>query len=399
MFNKSIYPLKLIPEKNDLYFSKIENFLFIIGTILVFLSFIRYWPNYFWDLNVYQNAINIFNSGGSAYLDFDGLRFVYAPYVLILFSLLGKTLSFSLVVLYLSSCLFILRQKLGSQLILYTVISSSVFFNDFIARSFATGNLTIFLHFSIITSACIRCKKHKEIFLLIILIATLIKPYLFAYVFLGFTIWPNERKYIKGLSITILLITLLFVSQLFFTPDLFRDFTESLFLQAIGDRGGPGRDVGLAPYWLFGSVLNRYFALGLHFIFVFLLGKSFFHLAKLLDKFLNIEDARKLIFFISLICVTFINPRMKVYDYWIVLGSSAGIICTLFSQPNFLSMKVKFYSLILTGLVFSFLPVVLKIYLPPFLSYSLCLFFYKKDRSSNDSLSSNFYRRTYDRGT
>ena len=141
----------------------------VIGSILVFLSFFKYWPNYFWDLDVYQNAINIFNSGGSAYADLDGLKFVYAPYILILFSLLGANLSLSLVVFYLASSFSILRQRLGGQLIIYSVISSLLFSNDFIVKSIATGNLTIFLHFSIISSSCIRSKKNIELFLFLII--------------------------------------------------------------------------------------------------------------------------------------------------------------------------------------------------------------------------------------
>ena len=112
MLNKCIYPLKLIPPKIKVDFFKLEKNLLIIGSILVFLSLFNYWPNYFWDLDVYQNAINIFNSGGSAYADLDVLKFVYAPYILILFSLFGPTLSFSLVVFYLASSFSILRQRL-----------------------------------------------------------------------------------------------------------------------------------------------------------------------------------------------------------------------------------------------------------------------------------------------
>jgi len=386
MLNKRIYQLKHIFSRKNMFFLMLEKFLLIIGTILLFYSFFSYWPNYFWDLDVYQNAINIFNSGGSAYFDLDGLKFVYAPYILILFSLLGANLSFSLVILYLFSSASILRQKLGSQLIMYSVISSLLFSNNFIAKSIATGNLTIFLHFSIISSACIRSKKHIELFLLTVAIAALIKPYLFAYLLLGFTLWPNERKYIKGIVITTILVALLSVSQLFFTPDLFSGFTESLYAQAIGVIDGPGRDVGIAPYWIFGNFLDRQNALGLHFIFVILLGKSFFELGKSIVKLINKEDAQKLIFFISLLCITFINPRMKVYDYWIVIGSSTGIICTLFRQPKFLSMEFKFYSLILTGLVFMFLPVIYKIYLPPSLSYLLCFYYYKNISFSEDYL-------------
>ena len=397
MFNKSNYQLKLIPPQVNIDLFKIEKILLIIGTIFLIFSFFSYWPNYFWDLDVYQNAVNIFNSGGSAYLDLDGLKFVYAPFVLILFSLFGTTLSFSLVVFYLVSSLSILRQRLGRQLIVYSVISSLLFSNDFIAKSIATGNLTIFLHFFIISSACIRSKKHIELFLLTVAISSLIKPYLFAYVFLGFALWPNKRKYIKSIVITAILVSLLSVSQLFFTPDLFSGFTGSLFAQAIGDLNGPGRDVGLAPYWMFGNFLDREYALGLHFLFVILLGKLFINLGKLIDKFINKEDARKLIFFIFLLFITFINPRMKVYDYWIVLGSSAGIICTLFRQPKFLSIEFKFYSLILTGLIFLFLPVIYKIYIPPTLSYFLCFYYYKKNRSSGDYLNNNREMRTLHR--
>ena len=369
--------IKTFLSKNKSRFSYLEKGLLTIGTFLVFFSLLKSWPHYLWDLFVYQNAIDIFNSGGSAYSDLDGLKFVYPPYVLILFSFLGTNLSLSLVVFYLSSSLSILRQRLSTQLITYSLISSFLFFNNFLAKSIATGNITIFLHFSIISSASIRSKKNIEIFLLTVAISSLIKPYLIAYLFLGFALWPNKRKYVKGILITAILVAFLFVSQLFFTPELFSGFTESLFAQAIGDVDGPGRDVGLAPYWIFGNFLDRKYALALHFLLVILLGKSFVKLGQLINKFINKEHAIQLIFFISLLCITFINPRMKVYDYWIALGSCTGIIFTLFRQPKFLSFELKFYSLILTGLLFMFVPVIYKIYIPPFLSYFLCFYYYK----------------------
>ena len=178
------------------------------------------------------------------------------------------------------------------------------------------------------------------------------------------------------------------MSQLFFTPELFRGFTESLYNQAIGDANGPGRDVGKALYWIFANSFKRQYALGLHFIIVILIGKSFFNLGQSVVKLIKNDDAKKLLFYICLICITLINPRMKVYDYWIVLGSSVGIIFTLFLQPDFLSRKIKFLSLILTGLVFMFFdfPVIYKIYIPPSISYFLCFYYYKTQKLSNNSL-------------
>ena len=137
-------------SKIKVVFSRQENYLLILGILVALFSFFKFWPNYFWDLNVYQNSVNIFNSGGSPYLDLEGLKFVYSPYVLILFSLLGKNLSLFLILYYISSSLLILKKNLGLQLILYSIISSLFFFNDFFSKSIATGNLTIFLHFSIL---------------------------------------------------------------------------------------------------------------------------------------------------------------------------------------------------------------------------------------------------------
>ena len=381
-----MYHLRLIASGKTFDFLKLEKLLLIISTFFVFDSFFTYWPNCFWDLDVYQNAINIFNSGGSAYFDLDGLKFVYTPYILVLFSLLGTNLSLSLVIFYIFSTFSILRQKLGSQFFIYSLISSLLFSNDFIAKSIATGNLTIFLHFAILSTACSKSKKNIEVFLLTVAISSLIKPYLFAYVILGFILWPNQMKYIKGIVITTILVALLSFSQLIFTPDLFRGFTQSLYTQAIGTIDGPGIDVGSAPYWIFGNYLDRHYALALHFISVILLGKLFFDLGKSMAKLIKKEDAKKIIFFISLLFITFINPRMKVYDYWIVMGSSAGIIFTLFRQPKFLSIVFKLFILILIGLLFKFLPLMYKIYLPPFLSYLLCFYYYKNNRYSDDYL-------------
>ena len=104
---------------------------------------------------------------------------------------------------------------------------------------------------------------------------------------------------------------------------------------------------------------------------------------------INKQDAKKLIFFIALLCITFLNPRMKIYDYWIVMGSSVGIIFTLFRQQKFLAKELTFYSLIFVGLSFRFLPHILKIYIPRFLSYLYCFFYYKNNKSSDTYLTTD----------
>ncbi len=387
----------MLKLSKNLRLFKIEERLLIIGSILFVSLLIDYRSNYFWDLDVYQNAINIFNTGGSAYFDLEGLRFVYAPYVLILFAFLGINLSFFFILFYFFSTFLIFRKKLGSQLIKYSLISTAIFYNDFFAKSIATGNLTIFLHFIIIGLACNESRKKIELFLIAIAIAGFIKPYLFSYALLGFVLWPKEKKYVKGLLITAILFFILFLSQLLLTPELFGDFTESLFAQAIGDVDGPGRDVGLAPYWIFASFLDRKYALLFHFVVVILVGKSFFNLGKLINNSLNNEEAKKIFFFFALICITFFNPRMKVYDYWIVMASSAGIIFTLLSQTKLLFRELTFYCFLLIG-IFSFsLPIIYKIYIPPLFSYLLCFVYIKTNILLNDSVLNNRLMRTSSR--
>lgn len=144
-------------------FQNTDNF-YLLFLFLVFFGLLKnilYFLNVerlFWDLDLYQIAINEFLDGGDAYGKLEGsLRFVYSPYVLIFFSWFGKTLQPILIVFYFVSIILFFKSKIGRELLMVSMIASVLFWNEFSPlNSIITGSITIFAHLLII--ACFSLK-------------------------------------------------------------------------------------------------------------------------------------------------------------------------------------------------------------------------------------------------
>ena len=272
-----------------IYLKRILLLLSLIGLLYKFIFDLP--TNNFWDLEVYQNAIDIFNEGGSPYRDLEGLKFVYPPYVILVFSFFGKFFSNFVLISYLISFIFIMRYKFGRKIISLCLISSIVFFNLHFATGMQTGNITVFLHFAIIAAG--NLKKNKFIFFIFVLIASLIKPYFILYLFLTFVIWHPNRKNLFFVGLTFLIFSLIFLSQLIFTPNLFEVFIYALTYMSIGDLQGNVLtgigDLGFSPFRIITLFMKRniLFSLLIHTIFMSLFSLVYVFLIKKKFNILN----------------------------------------------------------------------------------------------------------------
>ena len=377
----SIFGKKTMNIIHFIKIEKIEKTLFIFSFIVNSLFLLTY-RHYLWDLNVYKLAVNTFNNGASPYLHLEGLRFVYSPYVLYALSYCGAALTFTLIGLSFVSFILLLKQEFGRKIIFYSIVSSLVFFNDFLFKSVATGNITAFLHFTVIAAACFSQNRKINIFLFVVCISSIVKPYFLAYLILGAIMRSNFRQYCLQACLTVGIFVVIFSSQIILFPSLFNEFLTSLSAQALGNMEGPGRDVGLAPYAMFGGVVDRTYAIGLHFVVVLLGGYLLLCLGKNAAKNLNSKDTTKLFFFLCLIIITFLNPRMKVYDYWVEVAASTGIVFTLLRKLE-LTQQIKWKKILLIGALITMLfavtkdkhAFILQVYLPPFFAIGACFHF------------------------
>lgn len=302
----------------------------------------------FWDLNIYQIAANIQSNGGNAYLDLTSLRFVYPPYILFFFSWLGENLTLFFYVFYCISIVLFALSKTGKDMIIFSLISSALFYNFFFTFSFLTGNLTIYIHLLLILIASSQYKYKSEILIIATLLVSLIKPYFAAYIlFIFLNPWTLKKKLSYMLFFCSLLMIIL-ISQLFIYSDLSKDFIFSLKTQVLGNSEGIGADIGLAPYKLFEKIFrNKAIGLLSHFGFILVSFNIIFKQVRFLKRYLNKAEYKKITFYLFLILITIINPRMKVYDYWIIVASSTSII---FSFYKLFSYKQRYFSIPLISL-------------------------------------------------
>ena len=368
-----IFANKLLEEIHpDL--KKFYRIYLLMGLLTAINYLVKYWPDYFWDLSLYQIATNAYNSGSSAYSEFNTLRFVYPPIILWAFSLFGPYLKTLLSITFLLIFSVFLTNERSRNFFFYALIGSFIFFNDFIVKSFITGNITIFLHLALITLAL---RGRSTMFFTVAVFAfSLVKPYLLAYLVLGHVLCDDKKRFTLNTLLGLMVYTLFWYLQLSITPELFLDFLNSLKAQALGGEVGPGKDMGLSFYSLYAQFFSRHIALLMHFLTVLVIAFVFF-LSKVLSNLdIGGGDKQTISIFALLIFITLLNPRMKVYDYWIIGGASIGIMTISVTYAKSYLVK-KYRSVFLLLGIFFFILTMLKIpllitakiYLPPVLAF------------------------------
>jgi len=287
----------------------------VIGLGLTVNVWITKFPNVFWDLNVYQAAGAAFQSGQGAYAqDYHGLRFVYAPLVLWLFSLLGDWLTPLFLTLYaIITAWFVIAVPASLRWSLLLVFGV-LFHYDLMLRAALTGNLTIFAHLLIIllwlAPANILC---RAALLLTISMMALIKPYFAAY----FMLWGlRDGKITRDSLLAALalgLVILAWVAQAVLAPDSFAAFLNALDAQAGLGEGNPDIGIGIFRVALWLTHASKP-ALALHvLVSVALIVGWLLWLRRPLAE-TDGPAARLLLLTGPLILCLLINPRFKVYD-------------------------------------------------------------------------------------
>lgn len=356
--------------------NKIISVLLVLGFLANFANLLRV-DQFFWDLNVYQTAVNMFNKGSDPYLDWQGLKFVYSPYVLMLFSKFGGQLELFFYIFYFFTFIGFVMSRRGIELLLASFIATPLFMERFLTYALTTGNLTVFAHFLVITLVSFH---YPALCLFVVCIITIVKPYFGAYFLLILVVWRKEY-WIVGKTFTAFFVTtLIFISQIFVYPNLFNNFIVSLSNQALGDNDL--RDVGIGIYRIAAIFQSSGVALVTHCVVWSFIVLSLIFVVKSLKTRMDSQVYEKLIFFTCLIVVTLANPRMKVYDYWIV--SAASLVLLYLLNDNFQFLKTKMHKTIFA--IFTFLVSVVcstlnsfdgniaGVYVPAFAAYILLFF-------------------------
>jgi hypothetical protein len=306
----------------------------VIGVIWVVYSLQFLNQGIFWDLGIYEKAVEVFNSGGNPYELNGYLSFVYHPLVLRFMALFGGYLGIVLMSAYLASLLFFVS-SLGSNRSWWLYSFLAFAYCGIGTISIGSGNVTVFFHLTLlsillrnISDDTLRGESSKltAAFIVTVVIFSLVKPYMLAYLLipLVFTWKTSKQKSIWSLTFMaggLLAITLL-ISSLYFGAE-FQSFLSAVQGQTIGKRDlGYGLVMYFYDYYLSaGSLIYRAFVL--HFAILGTVILTTLFLAKR-SGLLNSARFTLLLYFL----LTILNPRLKVYDLFPAL-----IALFIFASP------------------------------------------------------------------
>jgi hypothetical protein len=309
----------------------------------------------FWDLGIYEKAVNVFNAGGNPYELNGYLSFVYHPLVLRVMAWLGNYLGPTLIALYIASLLFFFSSLGGNRSWwLYSFLAFA--YCGIGTISIGSGNITVFFHLvllgillrSINAEQTLKANSGKlsTIFILAVAVFSLVKPYMLAYLLIPLVLtWKTQQQksiwsltFLAGL---VLALTLL-LSSLYFGTE-FQSFLSAVQGQTIRKRDlGYGLVMYFYEYYLSaGSLIYRAFVL--HFAILGAIILTTLYLAKR-SGILNSSRFTLLVYFL----LTILNPRLKVYDLFPAL-IALFIYASAFEQ----SRLVKGLFLIAYGLSLS----------------------------------------------
>jgi hypothetical protein len=293
----------------------------LIGAIWSLYSFQFLAQGIFWDLGIYEKAVNVFNAGGNPYELNGYLSFVYHPLVLRVMAWFSNYLGPTLIALYIASLLFFLS-NLGSNRSWWLYSFLAFAYCGIGTISIGSGNVTVFFHLvllgillrSINAEQTLKANSGKltTIFILAVVVFSLVKPYMLAYLVIPLVLtWKTQQQksiwsltFLAGL---VLALTLL-LSSLYFGAE-FQSFLSAVQGQTIGKRDlGYGLVMYFYEYYLSaGSLIYRAFVL--HFAILSAIILTTLYLAKR-SGILNSSRLMLLVYFL----LTILNPRLKVYD-------------------------------------------------------------------------------------
>ena len=288
----------------------------------------------FWDLGIYEKAIDVFNAGGNPYELNGYLSFVYHPLVLRFMALFGNYLGMALMGAYLASLLFFIS-SLGSNRSwwLYSFLAFAYCGTGTI--SIGSGNVTVFFHL-VLLGLLLRSigddtlrggsSKLTAVFIVTVVVFSLVKPYMLACLLIPLVLTWKTSKQKSIWSLTLMaggfLAATLLISSLYFGAE-FQSFLSAVQGQTIGKRDlGYGLVMYFYEYYLSaGSLIYRAFVLHFAILGAVILATLF--LAKR-SGLLNSTRFTLLLYFL----LTILNPRLKVYDLFPAL-----IALFIFASP------------------------------------------------------------------
>lgn len=330
----------------------------LIGVIWFVYSFQFLSQGIFWDLGIYEKAIEVFRSGGNPYELNGYLSFVYHPLVLRFMALFGSDLDIALMVAYVGSLLFFLI-SLGSNRSWWLYAFLAFAYCGIGTISIGSGNVTVFFHL-ILLGILLRHISNEDnngvassngflVFILLVLLFSLVKPYMLAYLLIPMVLtWKSNQQrstWTLVLLAASFLALILILSSLYFGAE-FQSFLSAVQGQMIGKRDlGYGLVMYFYEYYLSaGTLIYRAFVLHFAILGAILLITLF--LAKRSGA-LNTSRFALLLYFL----LTILNPRLKVYDLFPAL-IALFIYASSFEQSKLIkSLFVIAYALSLSQLV------------------------------------------------
>lgn len=351
------------PDQDSWVIAALILFFFLSALSVAFS--IRTWGggDSLWDLTVYTRAVNDYASGIDPYRTNAGLPFIYHPYVLIIFFWADRFVSLPLIliafylaaILYCFAELFLISQKKFPYTNKKTILAlfcllifGSIGYGRAGVVSFLTGNLTVFIHLTLVAVLMSFIRSRAEVFEVIFVflvgLFSIIKPYLLAYVLVAFVFIPVRRALIYGV-LTVAFFSSVWISAIIFTPTEFSSFLASLRYQTI-----ESGDLGYSVFGLARNYLSNQNSMVVHLV---VMGVYTYASFFLIPKIMRIRDDKGERILILLVAVILLNPRMKEYDFFV------AVVCAFFFV--FLVNGQRAFIFLSAGMMISVLPVLCKI--------------------------------------
>jgi len=344
--------------------------------ILLFLAAYGIWQYlkhattgfHFGDLHVYVSAIQYWLKGGNPYLlsalnDFgNGYMFVYPPVFLDFFLSYSANSSINnlFLVFYVSSSILLcvevfmvfwkifylekscIKRPHPAIHFIVIVLSCFAFSRSLGLFSIATGNITLYFHF-LVLAALIHFHRKSSLFGAIYLVATIVlssivKPYYIVYTLVPIVVSLSVSSIIILIGSVFISLGVWLYYYVFENPRIL-DFLGSLNYQVFVKS-----DLGYSFYALGLKFTHSYIiSLVLHFTTIFSLFFIFYKYGLFRWKAVEKKDIMNNVFILYAL-LTLINPRMKEYDFFLV------VICFYC-----LSFHMKNYHSIIGSIILSFI--------------------------------------------
>lgn len=326
-----------------------------------FLTYFYIWHSrggFLWDLVIYENAVSLQSIGKTPYQN-NYLLFIYHPYVVWIFDAINSifTLRMFLYTFYALSILLFSRELylfLEGKLKEFWLVIICVFcIGSSGVIAILSGNISWYLHLALLSMAfiCLRLNgRYLPIYLFLILTFSLVKPYLLTYLLLVFSFEKFRKSIIASIGVFGIFCCV------WFSAIIYQPVEYSAFLGALKEQTLIRQDHGFSFFGalktinIFGSDRAR---LAAHILLSSLLVMA---IVPVVLRRNYIKNHSRTLFIVMLPVLVLINPRVKEYDFFILL---VGLFLIIFSQNRINRWRAQALSLF--ALVIAFIPVLLGI--------------------------------------